>query len=143
MKRSIYMFLSVYFCLLGLIVAQGNNTLLGTWCVGEDGLVLTFEGEDTLKVASLSDESVSGTGIYIKNDSAFTATVANGDVEMKMRYRYQWAGDDTVKAKAEFFTINGDSVSFSRRMDVNDQVQFCRNTACQIKFMENNKNGKF
>ncbi|NLW31363.1 MAG: hypothetical protein GXY77_07905, partial [Fibrobacter sp.] len=54
MKRSIYMFLSVYFCLLGLIVAQGNNTLLGTWCVGEDGLVLTFEGEDTLKVASLS-----------------------------------------------------------------------------------------
>ena len=112
MKRSIYIFLSVYFCLLGLIVAQGNNTLLGTWCVGEDGLVLTFEGEDTLKVASLSDESVSGTGIYIKNDSAFTATVANGDVEMKMRYRYQWAGDDTVKAKAEFFTINGDSVSF-------------------------------
>ncbi|NLW30519.1 MAG: hypothetical protein GXY77_03580 [Fibrobacter sp.] len=93
-------------------MAQGNNTLLGTWCVGEDGLVLTFEGEDTLKVASLSDESVSGTGIYIKNDSAFTATVANGDVEMKMRYRYQWAGDDTVKAKAEFFTINGDSVSF-------------------------------
>lgn len=112
MKRSIYMFLSVYFCLLGLIVAQGNNTLLGTWCVGEDGLVLTFEGEDTLKVASFSDESVSGTGIYKKNDSAFTATVANGDVEMKMRYRYQWAGDDTVKAKAEFFTINGDSVSF-------------------------------
>lgn len=112
MKRSIYMFLSVYFCLLGLIVAQDNNTLLGTWCVGEDGLVLTFEGEDTLKVASLSDESVSGTGIYKKNDSAFTATVANGDVEMKMRYRYQWVGNDTVKAKAEFFTINGDSVSF-------------------------------
>jgi hypothetical protein len=31
---------------------------------------------------------------------------------MKMRYRYQWIGNDTVKAKTEFFTINGDSVSF-------------------------------
>lgn len=135
MIKCINKIVPVFLCLITITIAQkNNNKLQGTWCVGEDGLVLTFKGKDTLKVASLSDESVSGTGIYEKNDSAFTATVLNGDVEMKMRYRYQWIGNDTVKAKAEFFTINGDSVSFPE--------EWMAMTRCDFKEMQPKESGE-
>lgn len=112
MKKYACIFLTVFFCFCSAIFAKNDKNLNGTWCVGEDGFILTFEGKDTLKVSSLSDESISGIGVYKKTDSAFTATVINGDVEMKMGYDYLWAGNDTVKAKAKFFTINGESVAY-------------------------------
>jgi hypothetical protein len=94
------------------IFAAKPESLIGTWCVGEDGMVLTFAGKDTLIVSSTADESVNGTGTYQKTDSSFVATIINGDLTMKMSYKYRWSGADTVKAKAELFTVNGDSISY-------------------------------
>ena len=93
-------------------LAQKDEFLTGKWCVGEDGLVLTFKGNDSLMVSSRADESVSGNGTFKKTDTSFTAVVKNGDMTMEMKYRYRRNGKDTVDAQAEMFTINGDSVSF-------------------------------
>lgn len=86
------------------------DTLNGTWCVGEDGLVLTFSGKDSLQVSSQADESVNGSGTYVKSDTSFTATVLNGDVTMKMKYIYRWKGIDTVEARAELFMVNDETI---------------------------------
>lgn len=88
-----------------------TKSLDGTWCVGEEGFVLTFSGKDSLHVTSKSDESIKANGTYLKNDTSFSATVINGDVVMKIKYRYQWAGDDSVKALAEQFLINDEPVN--------------------------------
>lgn len=88
-----------------------TESLNGTWCVGEEGFILTFSGKDSLHVASNNDESIQASGTYQKNDTTFTAKVINGDVTMKMKYRYQWAGSDSIKALAEIFTINDETVN--------------------------------
>jgi hypothetical protein len=97
-----------------ILTAAGKDPILGTWCVGEDGLVLTFSGNDSLSVTSRADASVSGTGMYKRNDTNFTATVINDDMEMKMQDRYKWLGKDTISAQALLFTVNGDSVDYPK-----------------------------
>ncbi len=88
-----------------------TNSLNGTWCVGEEGFVLTFSGKDSLRVTSNTDESINAEGTYQKNDTSFTAKLINGDVSMKMKYRYRWVGSDSIKALAEQFTINDEQIN--------------------------------
>ncbi len=87
-----------------------QNAFNGTWCTGEDGMVLSFSGKDSIHVKSSSDESVGGGGIYTRTDSTFVATLRNGDMVVKMSYLFRWKGIDTVEARATAFTINGENV---------------------------------
>jgi hypothetical protein len=86
------------------------NSLLGTWIVGDAGLVLTFFGKDSISVTSVTDSSVKGNGTYIKNDSTFSTTINNNDIIMKMQYRFRWKTKDSIEAQAILFTVNGDTV---------------------------------
>jgi len=97
---------------LSSLLAEEKKSLLGTWYAGEDGLVLTFAGKDSLYVKSLSDSSMGGSGTYTRTDSTFTASVQNGDMAMKMIYTYKWKGKDTVEAKPIYMDVNGDSVDY-------------------------------
>ena len=92
--------------------ATSIKTFKGTWCTGEDGMVLTFAGKDSLHVSSKSDETVGGSGKYTRDDTTFAATLTNGDMALKMKYRYRWKGTDTVEAKAMMFTINEEAVEY-------------------------------
>ncbi|MBN1575595.1 MAG: hypothetical protein JW913_03530 [Chitinispirillaceae bacterium] len=85
------------------------DKLHGTWCTGEEGMVLRFSG-DSLFVTSTSDETIQGVGKYQRTDSTFAATLLNDEVTLKMRYLYRWKGSDTVEAKATLFTINDEAV---------------------------------
>jgi len=107
---KIFLILTVF--IVATISGTEKGSLNGTWCVGEDGLVLTFSGVDSLLVSSKSDASVKGSGTYTRTDSSFTATVINGDLSMKMKYSYKWYSNDSIGAKAEFFTINEESVNY-------------------------------
>jgi hypothetical protein len=86
------------------------NSLLGTWIVGDAGLVLTFSGKDSISVTSVTDSSVKGNGTYIKSDSTFSTTINNNDIIMKMQYRFRWKTKDSIEAQAILFTVNGDTV---------------------------------
>ena len=113
MKKSIL----VALCLLSaLAFAEKKKTsasadrLHGTWCTGEEGMMLRFSVKDSLFVTSASDESVQGRGKYTRTDSTFAATLQNGETTLALRYLYRWKGTDTVEAKATLFTINGEVV---------------------------------
>jgi len=99
----------------GLILIYGTTSgaqkqLLGTWCVKEQALILTFFKGDSIAVTSEDDSSIHGKGIYSRTDTTFHATVINGDMTLRMMYNYVFMNDSTVKAQAVFMTLNGDSV---------------------------------
>jgi hypothetical protein len=113
MKKSIL----VALCLLSAIAfAEKRKTSVpddrfhGTWCTGEEDMMLRFSAKDSLFVTSASDESVQGKGKYTRTDSTFAATLRNGETTLAMQYLYRWKGTDTVEAKATLFTINGETV---------------------------------
>lgn len=110
MKNMVFIIVAILTA-ASVINAEKSATLNGTWCVGEEGFVLRFSGKDSLHVTSSTDESIQAEGSYKKSDTSFTATVVNGDVTMKMRYLYRWCSKDSIKAKAEQFTINDEPVN--------------------------------
>lgn len=87
----------------------------GTWCVGREGLVISFSGKDSISVSSLSDESVNGRGTYEKKGQSLTATLTNEDLLLKMGYQYEVKQDSSIRARITFFTVNGDSVNHPKR----------------------------
>ncbi|MBD3391512.1 MAG: hypothetical protein GF418_05645 [Chitinivibrionales bacterium] len=87
----------------------------GTWCVGRQGLVISFIGGDTVHVTSLNDASIDGWGTYTRDGSRLTATMTNEDLELKMGYKYRVKEDATIRAKILFFTVDGDSVNHPHR----------------------------
>ncbi len=109
--KSIILAMTVLLAGVSYINAGDIASLNGTWCVGEEGFVLRFFGKDSLHVTSSTDESIKAEGSYKKTDTSFTATVINGDVSMKMKYLYRWCSADSIKAKAEQFTINDEQVN--------------------------------
>lgn len=111
MKNITLIITAVLLTLTSVISAEKVASLNGTWCVGEEGFILRFSGKDSLHVTSSTDESIQAEGSYKKSDTSFTATVINGDVTMKMRYLYRWCSKDSIKAKAEQFTINDEPVN--------------------------------
>lgn len=92
--------------------APAVDPLIGTWCTTDDGMVLTFAKGDTLRVAGTSDSSMGGCGKYTHTDTTFAATLKNGDMVMKMAYRYRWRGRDTVEARATSFIIDNEAVEY-------------------------------
>ncbi|NLL14777.1 MAG: hypothetical protein GX267_15340 [Fibrobacter sp.] len=109
--KNIALIITVFLVITSVISAEKAPSLNGTWCVGEEGFILRFSGKDSLHVTSSTDESIQAEGSYNKNDTSFTATVKNGDVTMKMKYLYRWCSKDSIKAKAEQFTINDEPVN--------------------------------
>ncbi len=102
--------------ILGLFTTIASDNLFsGTWCIGDERLVITFKGKDSLEVSSLRDETIQGNGTYQKNDSTLFATVLNEDLELKMGYRYKKKDKSTIKTKIIFITVDGDSVNHPRR----------------------------
>ena len=86
-------------------------TLLGSWCLEDENLVITFVDNDSVLVTSTTEEGVNGQGSYEKRDSMFVATLVNDDLEIRMGYRYTWKNDSVLDARTLFLTVNGDSVS--------------------------------
>ncbi len=86
------------------------DRLQGTWCTGEEGMVLRFSEKDSIFVSSASDESVQGKGKYSFTDSTFTASINNGETRLTMHYLYRWKGTDTVEAKATLFLVNDEAI---------------------------------
>ncbi len=87
----------------------------GTWCIGDERLIITFSGKDSLSISSLKDESIQGKGTYEIKDSTLIANVINEELELRMGYRYKKKNKKTLKAKIIFLTVDGDSVNHPRR----------------------------
>jgi len=80
------MFAAISLCALFQSTMQGApalKSLLGTWCVQDQDLVLSFLAHDTLSVSSVLDTSIHGKGAYQRTDTMFTASVANAGITMK------------------------------------------------------------
>ena len=118
MKKMIALILILHASLPAAENSTGETaplpSLNGTWCAGDDGMQLTFSGNDTLSIGSTADESMGGSGIYRKTDSTFSATLKNGDLTLSLKYLYRWKGKDTVEARALEFTINDEAVDFPK-----------------------------
>lgn len=109
--KKINVLFAFFLCIISISGAVDKSySLLGTWIVGDAGLVLTFSGKDSISVASVTDSSVKGNGTYLKNDSTFSTTINNNDIIMKMQYRFRWKTKDSIEAQAILFTVNGDTV---------------------------------
>jgi hypothetical protein len=112
MKFSIFIPVIVAACAVSQApAATPPNILTGTWCVGREGLVISFGGKDSIRVTSSSDESIDGRGTYTKKGETLTATLTNEDLTLRMGYRYQIKPDSSIRARILFFTVNGDSVN--------------------------------
>jgi hypothetical protein len=109
---SIIAFLAMFFVLTS---AVSDDYFSGTWCIGDERLIITFSGKDSLYVSSLKDESIQGKGTYEIKDSTLIASVVNEELELRMGYRYKKKNKNTLRAKIIFLTVDGDSVNHPRR----------------------------
>jgi hypothetical protein len=113
-KTGIFVF-SVLCMLLVITSVSSEKLFSGTWCIGDEKLVITFKGNDSLFVSSKKDETIQGKGNYTLKDSMLIATMINEDLELKMGYRFKKKDNHTMRAKIVFFTVDGDSVNHPRR----------------------------
>ncbi|MBD3344571.1 MAG: hypothetical protein GF401_05875 [Chitinivibrionales bacterium] len=109
-RQNSSMVFSAIVCCLGAMGGYAGDSFDGTWCVEEQDLSITFQGNDSLKVKSVGDEGVSGVGSFAVDDSLLRAKIVNGDLSVEMGYRYKWDSDEKVSARLSFFIVNGDSV---------------------------------
>ncbi len=121
-KRACLLILAAAVCSLPARAGDTPN-FTGAWCVSGEGLVITFLGEDSLRINSLRDESVSGAGKYEQSDTTLVASIENEELHLEMGYRYAWQADTLVRARIMFFKVNGDSVNHPR--------QWLRMSRCQ------------
>ncbi len=99
-----------------LLLLAGNapgaeKSLTGTWCLEEEELMITFTGKDSVRVHSVAEDGVNGTGSFRRQDTMFVATIAADSLEVKMGYRYSWNSDSLITARTLFMTVNGDSIN--------------------------------
>lgn len=94
---------------------MSKSKFQGTWCVGREGLVISFIGKDSLDVWSKRDESMKGNGTYENKDSMLVAKIKNEDLNIEMGYKYKWKTDSLIRAKILYITINEDSVNHPHR----------------------------
>jgi hypothetical protein len=107
---------AVMMILYSLALSSSSDKIFsGTWCVGREGLVISFIGKDSIRVTSLSDESVDGQGTYSRKGATLNAKLTSEELELNMGYKYKVREDSSIKAKILFFTVNGDSVNHPRR----------------------------
>ncbi len=114
-KRTHIFVLVLLTILLYIPASSKDDFFTGTWCIGDERLIITFTGQDSLHIASLKDESINGTGTYEKKDSTLIATILNDELELKMGYKYKKKSNSKIKAKIFFFTVDGDSVNHPHR----------------------------
>jgi len=110
--------LAIVFSGFGSLQAAESHSLIGQWCVSDQGLILVFSTEDSMSVTSTTDSSVQGKGSYTKTDTTFSASIKNNDIVMKMDYRYRWKTRSNIEAQAILFTVNGDSVESPKEWTV-------------------------
>ena len=101
--------------LLYIPASSKNDFFTGTWCIGDERLIITFTDKDSINVTSMKDETINGKGTYEKKDSTLIATLLNDDLELKMGYRYKRKSNSKIRAKIIFFTVDGDSVNHPNR----------------------------
>lgn len=115
MHRKINLLYALILIIFIFIPVTSEDFFSGTWCIGDERLVITFKDSDTLQFYSLEDESINGKGTYEGTDSTLTAIVANDELEVRLGYRYRKKNNSKLKAKFLFFIIDGDSVDHPRR----------------------------
>lgn len=107
--------ISIYVLCFVFTQTSSEDVFSGTWCIGDERLIIDFKGIDSLHFYSIKDESINGYGNYEKTDSTITATVKNDDLNLSMGYRYKRKKRGSLRAKIIFFTIDGDSVDHPNR----------------------------
>jgi hypothetical protein len=114
MRRFI---LSLLLCGLSATAAMSGpkqQSLLGSWCLSSENLIITFFKGDSVQVNSPSEDGVNGRGTFTKADSMFIATIRNEQFKIVMGYQYDWKNDTTITARTLFLTINGDTTDVSK-----------------------------
>lgn len=115
MKKHRYLFSGLLMVIFFSLPIVSEGKLKGTWCVGREGLVISFFGKDSLSVSSRRDETMQGLGRYEKRDSLLITTITNEDLKIEMGYRYKWKSDSLIRAKILYVSVNGDSINHPRR----------------------------
>jgi len=103
-------FLLIVSLLIFVNSAFAGSKFTGTWCVGNQRLVIEFPGKNAIVISSRGDDAFSGKGTYTETDTSFTATIKNEELEIKIGYTYKFKDKKTLRAKITFFTVDGEAV---------------------------------
>ena len=94
---------------VALLTAAESELFTGSWCVEDEGISLTFAGEDSVKFASEDDETISGAGTFSFDDSTLTATLDNDGMIMEVSYNYT-AVEKNIEVTTRSLKVNGDAM---------------------------------
>lgn len=114
MHRIIFSLLLCIVSTTAVMSAPKQQSLLGSWCLSSENLIITFFKGDSVQVSSPSEDGVNGRGTFTKADSMFVATIRNEQLKIVMGYQYDWKNDTTITARTLFLTINGDTTDVSK-----------------------------
>jgi hypothetical protein len=96
--------------------AASKNIFQGTWCMGGEGLIISFMGKDSISVTThKKDGSMSGVGTYVKGDSLLNATVSNQDLNLKLGFLYKIRDAQTIRAKMYYLMVDGEKIDHPSR----------------------------
>jgi hypothetical protein len=92
-----------------LFPVSAQKTMTGTWCVQDQGLSITFQGNDSVLVTSSEEDGANGKGAYSLSDSLLTATITSEDIVIRMCYQYKWQKDSSILARQIYFIADQDT----------------------------------
>lgn len=98
------------FLLAATLPTNSEPSFLGSWCVDEQSLNITFRGADTVAVTNFAKDGSTLLGTYQKKDSTFVTTLIKEDIVIKMGYQYRFKDRNTIKAKPLYIIVSGDTV---------------------------------
>jgi len=114
-RPVILLFLIIAVFSVIVYASEKNNQLIGSWCLDEEDIIITFSENDSVSVTSESEDGVNGKGTFTKQDTMFVAKISNEDLLILMGYQYKWDTDSTINARTLFLSINGDTVQTEQR----------------------------
>ncbi len=95
-----------------IFTISASELFSGSWCVEDEGISLTFAGEDSVKFSSEDDETISGAGTFSSDDSTLTSTLDNDGMIMEVSYNYTVV-EDKIEVTTRSLKVNGDAMETS------------------------------
>ena len=115
MKKTTFLNSVALIAFAAIAISGAETRFKGTWCIGNQKLVIDFPGNNAIKISSRGDEAVNGVGTFTFTDTTFTATIKNEDLVLKIGYLYKFKDTKNLRAKITFFTIDGEGVDYPKR----------------------------
>ncbi len=91
------------------LTISASDLFTGAWCVQDEGITLTFSGENAVEFSSADDETISGKGTFAFDDSTLTATLDNDGMIMEVAYNYTKV-EENVEVTTRSLKVNGDTM---------------------------------